>query len=137
MRKLNSLRGDALAKVMKREPAPRERTRDAYGSDKKGSYPTPKRPMVYAAISDARAKTGIPYSKQPVGARQPRWSYDPESATAREEYVAMLADGPIGQTWRQNASSTRARLDKVKHAKSLAQLSRVDAAKAKLRREML
>lgn len=89
--------------------------------------------MVYPAISEGRVKSGIPYGKQPIGARQPQWSYDPDSATAREERVAMLAEGPIGQTWKANASSTRARLDKVKHAKALSQLNNVKSVTDEVR----
>lgn len=136
MRKILSLRGDALAKVMGKQSAIRERTRDAYGSDKKDCFPAPKQPMRYAAVSDFRSKTGIPFRKQPIGARQPQWSYGPDSATAREERVAMLSDGPIGDTWKANASSSRGKLDRAKHAKTLAQSSRVDAAKAEVRRAL-
>ena len=133
MRKILSLRGDALAKVMSKQSVTGEPTRAAYG-DKKGCFPKPKLPMVYAAVSVFRQNTGIPYRKQPIGARQPRWSYEPDSATAREEHVAMLVDGPVSDKWKANASSTRARLDRTKYAKELSQIANQASAKDSLRR---
>lgn len=133
MRKILSLRGEALAKVMS-HTSPKAGQRARYG-DKKGVFPKPSKPMVYPAISDFRSKTGIPFRKQPIGARQPQWSYDPDSATAREERVAMLSDGECKATYKSHPSSY-ARLDKAKHAKALAQLDLIEAAKAKARRAL-
>lgn len=135
MRKILSLRGDALAATMKAKSVTGSRTRDGYGSDKRDYFPVVHTPTVFAAVSEYRQKTGIPYRKQPIGARQPQWSYDPESATAREERVAMLADGSIGQSWKQYKAPT-ARLDKAKHAKTLARIAREASATVKVRREI-
>lgn len=138
MRKILSLRGEALAKVMS-HTSPKAghaqaSSRARYG-DKKGVFPKPSKPMVYPAISEHRLNIGIPYRKQPIGARQPQWSYDPDSATAREEHVAMLSDGECKATYKSHPSSY-ARLDKAKHAKALAQLDLIEAAKAKARRAL-
>lgn len=107
--KLNACNGDALAKLMLRK-----------SDDKKSKCVTMRKPLVYDAISTYRSAEQVGLFKSlPIGARPPHWTTGPDSATEREERLAMLVDGPLRGTWRE-CKPSGTRLDREKHAETIA-----------------